>query len=67
MGSDEQNWLAGSWIQTEPTLSSSGEISVHFLTLQSQKNQVPLHNQCREDGSAFCGSGPQEHALLWEG
>lgn len=67
MASDERNSLVGSWIQAETTLAPAGEISVHFLTLESQKNQVPLHNQCRESGSACCGSGPQECALPWKG
>lgn len=53
MVSDEQNWLTGSWIRAKPTWPPSG--SVRFLTPESQKNRVPLHNWCREDGPSRVG------------
>lgn len=34
---------------------STGEISVHFLTLESQRNRVPLDKWCREDGPSRVG------------
>ena len=44
-------------------MAPTGRMSVHFLTLESQKKRVPLYAWHRKDGPAFCGCGPQECAL----
>lgn len=59
MDSDEQNWLRGSWIQTNsmlPTLPHWRDLSTYPYTgVTVTSYEAPLYNWCREDGPSRVG------------